>query len=150
MSLDTRGSDDLIERADWTGLRANYEISAGEAERAVSKIQHKKTLAIDGADIAVFFRVQSSGHLRFYRPQASGARFAMNADQLNAEKAKLVHTMIVGGRKGHSPTEDELRRHLVPEAADRAPRVPALKFTAKVTTPQLITYWDNDWVAPTP
>jgi hypothetical protein len=58
-------------------------------------------------DIAVFFRVQSSGHLRFYRPQASAARFAMTNDQLKAEKAKLIHSMIVGGRKGHSPTEDE-------------------------------------------
>jgi hypothetical protein len=48
------------------------------------------------------------------------------------------------------PWKSQLRHHLIPEAADRARRVPALKFTAKVTAPQLITYWDNDWTAPTP
>lgn len=40
------------------------------------------------------------------------------------------------------PWKSQLRHHLIPEhgAADRA-----LRFTARVVSPQLITYWDNDW-----
>lgn len=49
------------------------------------------------------------------------------------------------------PWKSQLRHHLIPEAADHKPHVPALKFTARVTAPQLITYWDNDWTpAPAP
>jgi hypothetical protein len=37
----------------------------------------------------------------------------------------------------------QLRYHLVPARTDAA-----LRFTARVVSPQLITYWDNDWVPP--
>jgi len=36
-----------------------------------------------------------------------------------------------------------LRHHLIP-GRDRNDA--ALRFNARVTAPQLITYWDNDWM----
>ena len=42
------------------------------------------------------------------------------------------------------PWKSQLRHHLVPEHGNRADA--ALRFTARVVKPQLITYWDNDWV----
>ena len=41
------------------------------------------------------------------------------------------------------PWISQLRNHLIP-ARDEAP----LTFTARIVSPQLITYWDNDWVPP--
>lgn len=40
----------------------------------------------------------------------------------------------------------QLRHHLIPARGDRDDT--ALRFTARVVSPQLITYWDNDWVPP--
>jgi hypothetical protein len=40
----------------------------------------------------------------------------------------------------------QLRHHLIPERHNRDDA--ALRFTARVVSPQLITYWDNDWVPP--
>lgn len=45
--------------------------------------------------------------------------------------------------RGAQPWISQLRHHLIP-ARGEAP----LRFTARVTHPQLITYWDNDWVPP--
>jgi len=45
------------------------------------------------------------------------------------------------------PWKSQLRHHLIPERSNRADA--ALRFTARVVAPQLITYWDNDW-APQP
>lgn len=105
--VNVRDVVDLLERVDWTGLRADHEIAPGVAEKLIGQIRHQKTPILDGAGIAVLFRVQSIGHLHFYCPQASEKRLAMSADQLKTEKANLIHRMIIGGRKGHSPTEDE-------------------------------------------
>jgi len=44
------------------------------------------------------------------------------------------------------PWKSQLRYHLIPERHHRDDA--ALRFTARVIQPQLITYWDNDWVAP--
>lgn len=41
-----------------------------------------------------------------------------------------------------SPWRTQLRHHLVP---GHNRHDAALRFTARVTAPQLITYWDNDW-----
>ena len=41
------------------------------------------------------------------------------------------------------PWINQLRHHLVPGRGE-----PALRFTGRVISPQLITYWDNDWVPP--
>jgi hypothetical protein len=41
------------------------------------------------------------------------------------------------------PWISQLRHHLIPAHAE-AP----VRFTARVVAPQLITYWDNDWVPP--
>ena len=44
------------------------------------------------------------------------------------------------------PWISQLRHHLIPDRGNRENA--ALRFTARVVAPQLITYWDNDWVPP--
>jgi hypothetical protein len=44
------------------------------------------------------------------------------------------------------PWKSQLRHHLIPARGNRDDA--ALRFTARVVAPQLITYWDNDWVPP--
>jgi len=44
------------------------------------------------------------------------------------------------------PWISQLRHHLIPARGNRDDA--ALRFTARVVSPQLITYWDNDWVPP--
>jgi hypothetical protein len=46
------------------------------------------------------------------------------------------------------PWRSQLRHHLIPDRGSRDDA--ALRFSARVVAPQLITYWDNDWVPPTP
>jgi hypothetical protein len=99
--------DDLLERVDWVGMRANHSITMHQADTEIEKIVHHQTPSIDGADIAVLCHVRSIGHLRFYCPQRSTARLAMTPAQLATEKADLIHRMIRGGRQGHSPNEDQ-------------------------------------------
>jgi hypothetical protein len=41
------------------------------------------------------------------------------------------------------PRMSQLRHHLIPARAETP-----VHFTARVVAPQLITYWDNDWVPP--
>jgi hypothetical protein len=42
------------------------------------------------------------------------------------------------------PWISQLRRHLIPEAADRARGVPTLGFTSRLIKPQHISYWDTN------
>jgi hypothetical protein len=51
----------------------------------------------------------------------------------------------VTGREAR-PWISQLRHHLIPARGNRDDA--ALRFTARVIAPQLITYWDNDWVPP--
>jgi hypothetical protein len=44
------------------------------------------------------------------------------------------------GPREAQPWISQLRHHLVPARGEAA-----LRFTARVVAPQLITYWDNDW-----
>jgi hypothetical protein len=46
------------------------------------------------------------------------------------------------------PWKSQLRHHLIPERGSGNRADAALRFTARVVAPQLITYWDNDWVPP--
>jgi hypothetical protein len=41
------------------------------------------------------------------------------------------------------PWISQLRHHLIPARGEAA-----VRFTPRVVGPQLITYWDNDWVPP--
>jgi hypothetical protein len=43
------------------------------------------------------------------------------------------------------PWISQLRHHLIPARGEAA-----VRFTPRVVGPQLITYWDNDWVPPPP
>lgn len=100
-------TDDLLERVDWVELRDQYSITAKAAAALVQTARHGKTPTLAGKDIAVVFQVQSTGQLRFYRPQASADRLRMSADQLATEKASLIKRLIHGGRNGHQASEDD-------------------------------------------
>jgi len=47
------------------------------------------------------------GYLRFYCPQHSPERLAMNDSQIADEKAHLIDRLIKGGRAGGAASEDE-------------------------------------------
>jgi len=47
------------------------------------------------------------------------------------------------GPREAQPWISQLRRHLIPVRGNRDDAL--LRFTARVVSPQLITYWDNDW-----
>jgi hypothetical protein len=99
--------EDLLERVDWVGMRSDRSIDLKVADVQILRIKQNKTPTIGGNDVAVLFRVHTTGDLRFFCPQESTARLAMTPDQLAAEKARLIQRMIRGGRKGHNPKEDE-------------------------------------------
>jgi hypothetical protein len=48
------------------------------------------------------------------------------------------------GPRAAQPWITQLSRHLIPQTSEDR----QLRFTARVIAPQLITYWDNDWVPP--
>jgi len=73
----------------------------------ILRIKQRKTPTIGGTDVAVLFRVQTTGNLSFFCPQASTARLTMTPDQLAAAKTELIRRMIRSGRKGHSGKEDQ-------------------------------------------
>ena len=50
------------------------------------------------------------------------------------------------GPREAQPWISQLRRHLTPVRGNRDDAL--LRFTARVVSPQLITYWDNDWRPP--
>ena len=99
--------EDLLERIDWVWLRTDRSVDLQVASTQILRIKQRKTPTIGGTDVAVLFRVQTTGSLSFFSPQASTARLTMTPDQLATAKAELIQRMIRSGRKGHSGKEDE-------------------------------------------
>lgn len=67
------------------------------------------------------------------------AHYGITLDQRNELMGMGDHATARLAR----PWISQLRHHLIPAHAE-AP----VRFTARVVAPQLITYWDNDWVPP--
>jgi hypothetical protein len=105
--IDPADEKDLLDRIDWVELRAKRSIDLRVAATQIHRIKQNKNPTIDGKDVAVLFRVLTTGDLRFFCPQASTARLAMSPGQLAVEKAKLIRMMIKSGRTGKSPSEDQ-------------------------------------------
>jgi len=114
--VNTSDMDDMIERVDWVGMRHNPSVAARRdklsipvhtADTLIGRINRKLSpIEVDKTEVAFLFVVHATGDLRFYCPQQSPARLAMNDSQLADEKAALIHKMIKGGRTGGKPDED--------------------------------------------
>ena len=104
-NVNTRNFDEMLRDINWLELRRTNGITLAQAAAAIGQINHKKAPKVDGTEMAVIFRVQSSGHLRFYRPQQSAKRLAMNAADFEKEKARLIAMMIRSGRPGEAETK---------------------------------------------
>jgi hypothetical protein len=135
--VNTSDLSDMRERVDWAGLRDKFSIPLTTASKLIDLIHKNEKIGkqdeqiakqnealakkhrspkpllpllpikVGNKEIAVLFVTRAAGDLKFYCPQQSSARLAMNASQLDTEKAKVIDQNIKGGRKGHSPTEDE-------------------------------------------
>ena len=106
-NINPSDGEDLLERVDWVGLRTDRSVGLQVAATQFLRIKQGKTPTIDGVDVAVLFRVQTTGNLSFFCPQASTARLAMTPDQLATAKSELIQRLVRSGRKGHSAKEDE-------------------------------------------
>jgi len=115
--VNTANMEDMLERVSWWDMRNKSSVAATRdklsiplktAETLVTRI-HRKHLPIevDKTEVAFLSVVHSTGDLRFYCPQQSPERLAMNDSQLADEKADLIHKMIRGGRRGGNPDQDE-------------------------------------------
>jgi len=124
-NVNTSDMDDMIERVDWVGMRDKpsaaihrdkLSIPIATADTLIARIKQNDLLArskrsllpieVGKAEVAFLFVAHTTGDLRFYCPQQSTARLAMNDSQLADEKADLIHKMIKGGRAGGKPDED--------------------------------------------
>jgi hypothetical protein len=115
--VNTSDMDDMIERVDWVGMRDKpsvaltrdkLSIPMGTADTLIARINRKVSpIEVDKTEVAFLFVVHTTGDLRFYCPQQSPARLAMNDGQLADEKAHLIDTLIKGGRAGGAASEDE-------------------------------------------
>lgn len=72
----------------------------------------------------------------------SDANYGVTLDQ----RQDLMGMGDHAGPREAQPWKTQLRHHLIPARGNRDDAL--LRFTARVVAPQLITYWDNDWVPP--
>jgi hypothetical protein len=124
--VDTSDLDDMIERVDWVGMRDKpsvvatrdrLSISMHAADMLTARIKqndhlapHKRPLLpieVNNTAVAFLFIVHTTGDLRFFCPQQSSERLAMDDGQLEDDKADLIHMMKIGGRPGGKPNEDD-------------------------------------------
>lgn len=104
-SVDTSDPVDLARHVTWLRMRDNYPFSTHDADIAFQKIMHGRAPNID-PDIAFLFRLRTTGEIRFYRPQQSRERLAMDDAAFQAEKDRLIAMMIRSGRPGDRPSPD--------------------------------------------
>ena len=98
-SVDSRDAVSLARGVTWLRLRDSNRFAMHDADAAFRRILHGQAPNID-PDIAFLMRLTTSGEIRFYRPQLSPARLAMNAVQFEAEKQRVIAMMIRSGRPG--------------------------------------------------
>jgi hypothetical protein len=106
--VNTSDMDDMLERVDWVGMRDKFSIPMHTADTLIARINRKLSpIEVNKTEVAFLFVVHTTGDLRFYCPQQSSARLAMNDSQLADEKAGLIHELIKGGRAGGAASEDQ-------------------------------------------
>lgn len=105
-NIDPLDIDSLLNGIAWDDLRDRFEIRAKEADKLIGMINSNQTPTLAGKEMAVVFRVQSTGRLRFYCPQKSDDRLRMSAGELAKEKARLIEGLKRTGRPGHQASKD--------------------------------------------
>jgi hypothetical protein len=90
-------------------MRIQNSVTLPAADALVTRIKRGASAIAqrNGSDVACLFVVHRQGYLGFSAPQASSARLGMTAAQIDAEKADLIHRLIVGGRRGGPADADE-------------------------------------------
>lgn len=101
--LDMTDGAALAKRPAWLRFRDQFESDDAAAARAFHRMMHGHDPHLDD-DVAFVFRLHTSGRVRFFRPQASPARLAMDAAAFEAEKQRLIAMMIRSGRPGDRAT----------------------------------------------
>ena len=104
-SVNFRDAESLARNVVWRGLRDSHRFAIHDADAAFRRIMHGQAPNID-PEIAVLCRLMTLGEIRFYRPQLSRARLAMNAAQFEAEKQRVIAMMIRSGRPGDRPSDN--------------------------------------------
>jgi hypothetical protein len=102
-SVDTTNAADLDRNVVWLRLRDDYPFPIHDADLAFHRIMHGSAPNID-SNIAFLFRLSTTGEIRFYRPQQSRERLAMNDAEFQAEKERVIAMMVRNGRPGDQAT----------------------------------------------
>lgn len=105
-SVSTSDPEELSRRVAWIGLRNSHAFPMQQADAAFQQLAQHHAPQID-ANISVLFRLRTTGEIRFYRPQQSPERLAMNPAQFAEEKRRLIAMMIRSGRPGDPHPLDE-------------------------------------------
>jgi hypothetical protein len=102
-SVDTSDSESLTRNVIWLKLRDDHPFPMHDADAAIQQLmrQHAPRLS---PDIAALCRVRTSGEIRFFRPQQSPARLAMDNAAFRAEKQRVIAMMFRSGRPGDRAT----------------------------------------------
>jgi hypothetical protein len=74
------------------------------ADTLITQIKRKQSpIEVNHSAVAFLFVVHSTGDLKFYCPQQSPERLAMDDSQLEDDKADVIQMMKIGGRPGGKP-----------------------------------------------
>jgi hypothetical protein len=143
-SVNTADMDDMLDRVNWpamsdkpsvAAMRDKLSIPMSTADALVARVNRRRLpIEVGGTEVAFLLVVHTTGHLRFYCPQQSPARLAMNDSQLADEKAELIHMMIRSGRRGGRGDEDEFG------GDNRRQRLHDHRFDWSFTQPTLSTW----------
>jgi hypothetical protein len=87
----------------WLRIRDRFETDDAKAAAAFQRMARRQDPKL-GDDVAFMMRLHTTGRVRFFRPQASPARLAMDAAAFAAEKARVIAMMIRSGRPGEAET----------------------------------------------
>jgi len=102
-TVNTLDAESVARNVVWRSLRDRHPFPLHEADVKLQQAWQGHTQNID-AQIALLFRLRTTGEIRFFRPQQSAARLAMNAAALQAEKQRIIAMMIRSGRPGAHAT----------------------------------------------
>jgi hypothetical protein len=102
-TVDMSDSESIARNVIWLRLRDDHPFPIRDADAAINQLMGRHMPRL-GRDVAVLCRLRTSGEIRFFRPQQSPARLAMDARAFEAEKKRLIAMMIRDGRPGDGAT----------------------------------------------
>jgi hypothetical protein len=93
----------LATKPAWLRIRDNFETDDAKAAAAFQRMARRQDPKLSD-DVAFMMRLHTTGRVRFFRPQASPARLAMDDAAFAAEKQRLIARLIRSGRSGEAET----------------------------------------------